>query len=179
MPRVTLPDGSVKDFDGPVSAFDVAMSIGERQAKAAVGARIDGELADLSTVIESDAEVALITPTTRDKEPDADALFLCRHSAAHVMAEAIQRVVPGAQLVYGPPLDNGFYYDIAFPEDRPLREGDFEAIEAEMDAIIKEDREFTRYEMPVTEGMHKLKGEGSKYKLDNAERAVEIGADAL
>ncbi|MEL6797584.1 MAG: TGS domain-containing protein, partial [Planctomycetota bacterium] len=169
----------MKDFDGPVSAFDVAMSIGERLAKAAVGAKIDGKLSDLSTVIESDAELALITPTTRDKEPDADALFLCRHSAAHVMAEAIQRVVPGAQLVYGPPLDNGFYYDIAFPEDRPLREGDFEAIEKEMDSIIKEDRAFTRYDMPVGEGMEKLKGEGSKYKIDNAERAVGVGADAL
>jgi threonyl-tRNA synthetase len=64
------------------------------------------------------------------------------------MAEAIQRVVPGAQLVYGPPLDTGFYYDIAFPEDRPLREGDFEAIEKEMAAIVKENRPFTRYEMP-------------------------------
>ncbi|MEO1716865.1 MAG: threonine--tRNA ligase [Planctomycetota bacterium] len=179
MPRVTLPDGSVKEFDGPVSAFDVAMSIGERLAKAAVGARIDGELADISAVIESDCELALITPTTRDKEHDPDALFLCRHSAAHVMAEAIQRVVPGAQLVYGPPLDNGFYYDIAFPEDRPLREGDFEAIEKEMDSIIKEDRAFTRYEMPVAEGMEKLKAEGSKYKVDNAERAVGVGADAL
>ncbi len=179
MPRVTLPDGSVKEFEGAVSAFDVAMSIGERLARAAVGAKIDGELSDLSTVIEQDCELALVTPTTRDKEPDADALFLCRHSAAHVMAEAIQRVVPGAQLVYGPPLDNGFYYDIAFPEDRPLREGDFEAIETEMDAIIKEDCTFTRYEMAIDEGMAKLQGEGSKYKLDNAERAVEVGADAL
>ncbi|MEO0630254.1 MAG: threonine--tRNA ligase, partial [Planctomycetota bacterium] len=126
-----------------------------------------------------DAEVALITPTTRDKEPDADALFLCRHSAAHVMAEAIQRVVPGAQLVYGPPLDNGFYYDIAFPEDRPLREGDFEAIERDMDSIIKEDRPFTRYEMPVHEGFEKLKREESKYKVDNAHRAAEAGSKTL
>jgi threonyl-tRNA synthetase len=113
-------------------------------------------------------------------EPDPDALYLCRHSAAHVMAEAIQRVVPGAQLVYGPPLETGFYYDIAFPEDRPLREGDFEAIEKEMDAILKEDRAFTRYEMPAgMEGMDKLEGEGSKYKLDNAQRAVDAGSDEL
>ncbi|MEM9166623.1 MAG: threonine--tRNA ligase [Planctomycetota bacterium] len=179
MPRVRLPDGSTKDFDNPVSAYDVAMTIGERLAKAAVGARINGELADLSTVITEDAELALITPTTREKQPDPDALSLCRHSAAHVMAEAIQRIVPGAQLVYGPPLDSGFYYDIAFPEDRPLREGDFEAIEKEMADIIKEDRPFTRYDMPVPEGMTKLKAEGSKYKLDNAERAVDVGADAL
>jgi threonyl-tRNA synthetase len=78
------------------------------------------------------------------------------------MAEAIQRVVPGAMLVYGPPLETGFYYDIAFPEDRPLREGDFEAIEKEMEAIIKEDRAFTRYEMPVDEGMKKLEARGEQ-----------------
>ena len=132
MPRVTLPDGSVKEFDGPVSAFDVAMTIGERLARAAVGAKINGELTDLSATIDSDCELSLITPKTRDGEPDPDALFLARHSAAHVMAEAIQRIVPGAKLVYGPPLESGFYYDIAFPEDRPLREGDFEAIEKEM-----------------------------------------------
>ncbi len=179
MPRVTLPDGSVKEFEGPVSAYDIAMSIGERLARAAVGAKIDGELVDLSTVIERDCGLSLVTPTTREKEPDADALFLCRHSAAHVMAEAIQRVVPGAQLVYGPPLESGFYYDIAFPEDRPLREGDFEAIEREMDAIIAEDRPFTRYELDLHEGFEKLRREQSKFKLDNAHRAAEAGSKSL
>lgn len=174
MVRVTLPDGSVKEFEGPVTALAVAESIGSRLAKAAVGAKIDGELTDLSTTIERDAQVAIVTEKTREGEPDPDALMLCRHSAAHVMAEAIQRIVPGAQLVYGPPLETGFYYDIAFPEDRPLREGDFEAIEKEMASIVKEDRRFTRYEMPINEGMTKLKGEGSKYKIDNAERAIEV-----
>jgi threonyl-tRNA synthetase len=173
MPRITLPDGSTKDFPQPVSALDVARSIGDRLAKAAVGAKINGELRDLAAVIESDATVAIVTEKTREGGHDPDALFLCRHSAAHVMAEAIQRIVPGAMLVYGPPLDNGFYYDIAFPEDRPLREGDFEAIEREMGAIIKEDRPFTRYEMPVEEGLAKLRREGSKFKLDNAERAID------
>ena len=174
MPRVTLPDGSVKEFEGPVTALQVAEAIGSRLAKAAVGAKIDGELTDLTATIDRDANVAIVTEKTREGEHDPDALFLVRHSAAHVMAEAIQRIVPGAQLVYGPPLDTGFYYDIAFPESRPLREGDFEAIEKEMASIIKEDRRFTRYEMPVSEGMTKLRGEGSKYKIDNAERAVEV-----
>ena len=179
MARITLPDGSVKEFDGAVSAYQVAESIGSRLAKAAVGARIDGELADLHAPIEGDCELAIITPTTREGDVEPDALYLLRHSAAHVMAEAIQRVVPGAMLVYGPPLDTGFYYDIAFPEDRPLREGDFEAIEKEMASIVKEDRAFTRYEMPVGEGMKKLEGEGSKYKIDNAKRAIEAGSEAL
>ncbi|MEO0513205.1 MAG: threonine--tRNA ligase [Planctomycetota bacterium] len=173
MARVTLPDGSVREYDGPVTALQVAESIGARLAKAAVGAKIDGELSDIGTLIERDCELALVTEKTRDGEPDADALRLVRHSAAHVMAEAIQRVIPGAQLVYGPPLESGFYYDIAFPYDQPLREGDFEAIEAQMASIVKEDRPFTRYELGTTEGMLKLRDEVSKYKVDNAERAIE------
>ncbi len=176
MPRITLPDGSVKEFDKPVSALEVAEAIGPRLAKASVGARINGELADINTVIEDDATLGIITEKPRDDAGRADLLYLMRHSAAHVMAEAIQRIVPGALLVYGPPVDTGFYYDIAFPEDRPLREGDFAAIEAEINKIIGEDRAFTRYEMSVDEGMAKLKAEGSKYKLDNAERAVFGGA---
>ena len=171
--KVRLPDGSVKEFQGSVTAFQVAESIGARLAMAAVGARIDGGLADLHAPIERNCELAIVTEKTRDGKADADALYLLRHSAAHVMAEAIQRIVPGAQLVYGPPLETGFYYDIRFPEDRPLREGDFEAIEAEMIKIVKEDRRFTRYELGVEEGLEKLKAEGSKYKVDNAERAIE------
>ncbi|MFT5423945.1 MAG: threonyl-tRNA synthetase [Phycisphaerales bacterium] len=174
MPRITLPDGSVKEFDGPVTAYAVAESIGERLAMAAVGCLVNGELSDLSTTLDNDCELAIVTPKTRDGEPDANALMLCRHSAAHIMAEAIQRVVPAAQLVYGPPLETGFYYDIKFEDDRPLRDGDFEAIETEIKAIIKEDRKFTRYEMSTTEGMTKLEGEGSKYKLDNAKRAIDV-----
>ena len=173
MPRITLPDGSVKEYGQPVSALQVARDIGPGLAKAAVGCTIDGELADLSAELDHDCELAIVTEKTRDGEPDANALYLLRHSCAHVMAEAIQRVVPGALLVYGPPLETGFYYDIAFPEDRPLREGDFEAIEAEMAKIIKEDRPFTRYELDPGEGLSKLRGEGSKYKIDNAERAIE------
>jgi len=179
MPRITLPDGSVKEFDTPVSAYDVAASIGERLAMSAVGAKINGELSDLATTLIEDCELAIVTEKTRDGELDPDALSMVRHSCAHVMAEAIQRIVPGAQLVYGPALESGFYYDIAFPEDRPLKEGDFEAIEKEMKAITKENRPFTRYEQPYDEGMGKLQSEGSKYKIDNAERAKEAGSTSL
>ncbi len=176
--HITLPDGSVNTFDHPVTARDVAASIGSRLAKAAVGAKIDGQLVDLATPIERDCKLAIVTEKTREGKADPDALYLLRHSAAHVMAEAIGRIVPGAQLVYGPPLEHGFYYDIAFPEDRPLREGDFDAIEAEMKRIIKEDRPFTRYELDASEGMAKLESEGSKYKIDNAKRALEASGDA-
>ncbi|MBO6514484.1 MAG: threonine--tRNA ligase [Phycisphaerales bacterium] len=179
MPAITLPDGTVKSFDDAVSAFDVAMSIGERLAKACVGCEIDGELRDLSTVIDHDCSLSLVTEKNRDKTDNPQALEMLRHSTAHVMAEAIQRVVPGAMLVYGPPLESGFYYDIKFPEDRPLKEGDFEAIEQEMGAIVKEDRAFTRYDMSISDGMEKLKAEGSKYKVDNGEAAVRAGSESL
>ena len=177
--RVTLPDGSVKEFPGPITALDVAKAIGPGLAKAAVGAKLDGALTDLSAPITRDCALAIVTPTKRDKTPDPDALFLLRHSAAHVMAEAIQRIRPGVQLVYGPPLDTGFYYDMAVPADKPLTSGDFEAIEAEMAKIIAENRAFTRCDAPLDEGLAKLRREGSKYKLDNAERAVAAGSSAL
>jgi threonyl-tRNA synthetase len=179
MPRITLPDGSTRDYDHPVTPGEVAADIGPGLAKAAVGARINGELSDLSAPITEDATLGIVTEKPRDEQGRADLLYLMRHSAAHVMAEAIQRIVPDAKLVYGPPVENGFYYDIAFPENRPLREGDFERIEAEMAKILKEDRAFTRYEMPVEEGLAKLREEGSKYKLDNAERAIEAGSKEL
>ncbi len=179
MPRITLPDGSVKEFATPVTGRQVAESIGARLAQSAVGCLVDGQLSDLATTLDRDCSLAIVTEKTREGEPDANALMLLRHSTAHVMAEAVQRVVPGAMLVYGPPLDTGFYYDIAFPEDRPLKEGDFEAIEAEMAKIVKEDRPFTRYELEYGEGIAKLNKEGSKYKIDNAHRAHEAGSLSL
>jgi len=182
MPTITLPDGSQKHFEKAVSAREVAASIGPKLAQAALGCKVDFgdgqgmQLRDLSTVLDRDCKLAIVTPTTRDKKLDPDALFLIRHSAAHVMAEAIQRIVPGAQLVYGPPLEDKFYYDIKFPDDRPLKEGDFAAIEAEMKKIVAEDRAFTRYEVKASEGLDRLKREGNKFKVDNAERAIAAGA---
>jgi len=179
MPRITLPDGTVKTYDEPVSARRVAEDIGSRLAKAAVGAKIDGQLADLDAPIDHDCALEIVTPTTRDGEPDPDALYLMRHSAAHVMAEAIQRIEPRAQLVYGPPVEQGFFYDIAFPEDRPLSTDDFERIEQEMAKIVEEDRPFRKYELDPEVGFQKLQRERSEYKLDNARRAMEAGAKKL
>jgi len=179
MPRITLPDGSVKSFDQPVTPADVAAGIGPRLARDAIGARINGMRHDLSAVLDHDAGLEIITTTEVDGEPDPDALWLIRHSCAHVMAEAIQRLVPGALLVYGPPLDNGFYYDIHVPPDRPLSTDDFDEIERLMAEIIAQDRTFTRYEMAVDAGLSKLRDEGSKYKIDNAEGAIEKGSDRL
>jgi threonyl-tRNA synthetase len=180
MMKITLPDGSEKQFDHPVSAHDVAASIGTGLAKAAIGAKVDGELADVHRKIERDAKLEIITEPRKNtpmSEQSADALYLLRHSCAHVMAEAIQRLWPAAQLAYGPPLENGFYYDIAL--DEPISSDDFTKIEAEMEKIVEEDRPFTRYDLDPTAGMQRLNDEGNKYKIDNAKRAIAGGADSL
>ena len=179
MPTITLPDGTTRSFDNDTSPFEIASDISEGLAKCAVGARIDGILSDLSTPITKDAEVKIVTARKGEKESDCDALELIRHSCAHVMAEAIQRIRPEAQLVYGPALDTGFYYDISFDGCEPLSTEEFEAIEKEMATIIAEDRPFTRYELDIDEGMKKLQDEGSKYKIDNAQRAIENGSETL
>ena len=179
MPRITLPDGSVREYDHPVTPREVAADIGPGLAKAALGARIDGDLADLTTPIARDARLAIVTPTARDKQPDPDALFLMRHSAAHVMAEAIERLFPGVEFAYGPPVEQGFYYDFRLPEGRTLSSEDFARIEEEMGRIVKADRPFTRIEKPADEGMQRLEAEGNKYKIDNARRALAGGSDEL
>jgi threonyl-tRNA synthetase len=178
--QVTLPDGSARQFDQPVTARKVAESIGSGLARAAVGAKIDGELVDLDRPIDHDAQVNIVTRPrkgTAINEQDSDALYLLRHSTAHVMAEAIQRLWPEAKLAYGPPLDTGFYYDIQL--DQPISSEDFPRIEAEMKKIVGEDRPFVRYELPIDQGMAKLREEDNKYKVDNAQRAVDGGAGSL
>jgi len=184
--KITLPDGSTKEFAPPVTAADVAASIGEGLAKAAIGAKVNGELYDLHRPLPGDCELAIITRPRTDKKgkskwpdgrPDPDALYLLRHSCAHVMAEAICRLWPDTQLAYGPPLDNGFYYDIKL--DTPISSDDFPKIEAEMKKIIEENRPFVRYELDADTGFPKLDAEGNKYKVDNAKRACAAGAKTL
>ncbi len=123
------------------------------------------ETVDLSTPLPGDCALNILTQS----DDDPHALHTLRHSAAHVMAEAICNLYPSAKLVYGPAIEDGFYYDIDL--DEPIRPEAFERIEEEMRRIIKEDRPFTRYEMPRDEAMHKLEAEGNRYKIDNAERA--------
>ena len=179
MPIITLPDGTTRSYESTTSPLQVAEDISAGLASVAIGARINGELSDLSTPIESDAELKIVTARKGEKETDPDALLLIRHSCAHVMAEAIQKIRPTTELVYGPPLENGFYYDISFANAEPLSSDDFEAIEIEMKSIIAEDRPFTRYELDANDGISKLEKEGNKYKLDNASRALETGSNTL
>jgi threonyl-tRNA synthetase len=171
MANITLPDGSIKQIPAGSTVLDLANTIGKRLAQAAVAAKVDGKVVDLSTRLTGDHKVSILT----DRDPEA--LLVLRHSTAHVMAEAIQRLWPQAKLAYGPPLENGFYYDIAL--DAPISTNDFGRIETEMQKIVQEDRPFTRYDLSLDEGKQRLQAEGNKYKIDNARRAVEAGAKSL
>lgn len=160
MARITLPDGSALELAEGATARQVAEKIGPGLAKAAVAARIDGKLVDLNTPITGNPRVQIIT--SKDKE----GVETMRHSCAHVMAEAICSLWPQAKLVYGPTVQDGFYYDIDL--DEPIRPDDFSRIEARMQEIVQADKPFTRREMSRQEALEKLKGD--KYKTDNIER---------
>lgn len=144
---------------------DVAVMIGPGLAKAAIAGKIDDQIVDLSRVIGRDCTLKILTLTS----DDADSLYVLRHSTAHVMAEAVCSMFPETRLVYGPPVENGFYYDIDL--DRPLTPEDFPEIERRMKDIVAADRPFTRYEMDRPAAMKKLNAEQNRYKVDNAERA--------
>jgi len=132
MVAITLPDGSVRNYDNPVSGAEIAASIGPGLAKAAMVVKVDGEMWDLDRTIEKDANVAIIT----DKQ-EADALEVLRHDAAHVLAMAVQELFPGTQITFGPATEEGFYYD--FHRDEPFSTEDFEAIEKRMADIVDRD----------------------------------------
>jgi threonyl-tRNA synthetase len=164
-----LPDGSTLDVADGATTADVAAAIGPGLARAAVAGRVtrngESQVIDLKRPLPGDCELKILTAS----DADADSLFVLRHSTAHVMAEAICKLFPETKLVYGPPLEDGFYYDIDL--GRSITPDDFTRIEAEMSRIIQEDRRFCRYEMPRSEAMAKLADEGNRYKIDNAERA--------
>ncbi|HZZ44412.1 MAG TPA: threonine--tRNA ligase [Tepidisphaeraceae bacterium] len=171
MAQVKLPDGSVREVADGTTVKQLAESIGRGLAKAAIAGKVNGKVVDLATPLNGEVTVSILT----DRDPEA--LLVLRHSTAHVMAEAIHRLWPQAQLAYGPALDTGFYYDISL--DAPISSNDFARIEAEMDKITKEDRPFTRYELSFDEGLKRLNAEGNKYKIDNAQRAQAGGAKSL
>jgi len=157
MAKVTLPDGSALGITDGTTAKQLAEQIGPGLAKAAVAAKINGQLVDLSTPINGDAAIRIITPE------DDEGLEIMRHSCAHIMAEAICTIWPDTKLVYGPTVEDGFYYDVDL--DEPIRPDDFERIEEKMREIIKADKPFIRKEKTRTEALTKLAGD--KYKTDN------------
>jgi threonyl-tRNA synthetase len=175
MPTITLPDGKTKSFDHPVTGLEVAASIGAGLAKAALAITVDGVTRDLAATIDRDARVSIITAPKPGQPASREALELLRHSAAHVMAEAIQDVLgKDILLAYGPPTDTGFFYDMFVPEGKKISSDHFPAINQRIAQIAAENRPFTRYELPADQGLAKLRAESNKYKIDNAERALGL-----
>ncbi len=158
MPAITLPDGSVRSFDGPVTGTQVAAAIGPGLAKAALAMQVDGATQDLARTIESDAAVRFIT------RKDPEALELIRHDTAHVLAEAVQELFPGTQVTIGPSIENGFYYD--FSRNEPFTPEDFGAIEAKMREIIARNAGFERIVTSRHEAIALFQDKGEKYKVE-------------
>jgi threonyl-tRNA synthetase len=166
--NITLPDGSVRAFDKPVSGLELATDIGPGLAKAALALRIDGEMRDLKTVLSEDVAVEIVTV----KEEGNDVLELIRHDAAHVMAEAVKELYPETQVTIGPAIEDGFYYD--FARDKPFTPEDLEKIEKRMHDIVDRDESIDREDWDRDEAVKFFEDQGEKYK---AEIIASIPAD--
>ena len=158
MPAITLPDGTVRRFDGPVTGTAVAEAIGPGLARAALAMKLDGRLVDLATEIDRDAAVVFVT------RRDPEALELIRHDSAHVLAEAVQALYPGTQVTIGPPIENGFYYD--FARNTPFTPEDFPAIEARMREIVARGAPFRRQVVDRDEAIRFFEAKGESYKAE-------------
>jgi len=166
MPVVTLPDGSRREFDHPVTLLQVAESIGPGLAKAALAGRVDGRLVDLSHRIETDAQVALVTAR------DPEGVEVIRHSTAHLLAQAVKALYPQAQVTIGPVVQDGFYYDFSF--ERPFTPEDLEAIEAKMQELAAQALPVERKTMPREDAIVYFQSMGEAYKAEIIE-AIPAG----
>ena len=158
MPVITLPDGSQRSFDGPVSVADIAAAIGPGLSRAAVAGKVDGQLVDTDWQIAQDAEVAIVT------NKDAEGLEVIRHSTAHLMAQAVKSLFPEAQVTIGPVIEDGFYYDFAF--ERPFTPEDLERIEAKMQELAKADLQVSRQVMKRPDAVKFFRDQGEDYKAE-------------
>ena len=158
MPTITLPDGSQRSYDHPVSLAEIASDIGPGLAKAAVAGKIDGKLVDLSRTVENDAEIAIVTAK------DQEGVEIIRHSTAHLMAQAVKQLYPEAQVTIGPVIDQGFYYDFAF--DRPFNDEDLEKIETRMRELAAEGDELERRVIERDDAVRFFKDLGEDYKVE-------------
>ena len=163
MVAITLPDGSVRNFDGPVTGAALAAGIGPGLAKAALAVKVNGELRDLSRTIETDAGVEIVT---RDHE---DALELLRHDAAHVFAEAVQELYPGTQITFGPAIEDGFYYDFDRPE--AFQDKDLRRIKKEMED------DFKKKKVVEEEKQSELRQRGLEERKKNDEYSEWLAVD--
>src|SRR5450830_985059 len=158
MLSVRLPDGSARQFEGPVTVAQVAASIGTGLAKAALAGKVDGKVVDTSFLIDHDAELAIIT----DKDPEG--LDVIRHSTAHLLAYAVKSLYPDAQVTIGPVIENGFYYDFSYK--RPFTPDDLAAIEKKMSELAAKDEPVVRRVLPRDEAVAYFKGIGEHYKAE-------------
>ena len=164
--QVVLPDESKLELPDGATGLDAARAIGERLARDAVLVRTDGRVQDLRLPLEDGQRLQILT--TRDKD-DPDALAVLRHSAAHLLAEAVRRLYPGVKIAIGPPIETGFYYDFEFPE--PISEADLPRIEEEINRELKEGRAWSRHEVSAEEAKRRFADEGETYKVELVDTA--------
>jgi threonyl-tRNA synthetase len=158
MPAITLPDGSKRQFDHPLTVAEVAASIGPGLAKAALAGKVDGKVVDTSFTIDRDVALSIVT------EKDPDGLEVIRHSTAHLLAQAVKQLFPEAQVTIGPVIEDGFYYDFAFK--RPFTTEDLATIEKRMQELADQDQKVTRSEMPRDAAVKFFRDMGEKYKAE-------------
>ena len=157
MPTITLPDGSQRLFDHPVTVTEVAQSIGAGLAKATLAGKVDGRLVDACDVIDHDASLQIITPK------DEEGLEIIRHSCAHLVGHAVKQLFPTAKMVIGPVINEGFYYDISY--ERPFTLDDLAAIETRMRELIDKDYDVIKRMTPREQVIETFKARGEDYKL--------------
>ena len=163
--KVTLKDGSVKEYAQAMSVIDIAKDLSEGLARAACAGEVDGEVVDLRTVVDHDAAVNILTAK------DEKGLAALRHTTSHVMAQAVKRLYPNTKLAIGPSIADGFYYDMEF--ETPLTSDDFEKIEAEMKKIVKEDLKIERFTLPREKAIEFMKEKEEPYKVELIEDLPE------
>src|SRR5438876_7297605 len=168
--KVVLPDNSELELPNGATGRDAAAAIGPKLAEQAVLVRSDGHVQDLRQPLQDGQKIQILT--VRDKD-DADALYVLRHSSAHLLAEAVRRLYPGVKIAIGPPIENGFYYDFDFPE--PIAEADLGRIEDEVRRELKEGRVWTREEVTAEEAKARFAGESYKQELvDTADGPISL-----
>ena len=155
--KITLKDGSVKEYDSAKSVYEIAADISEGLARAACAGEVDGKTVDLRTVLSEDCSLNILTAN------DPEGLRVVRHTCSHVLAEAVKRVFPQAKLAIGPAIDNGYYYDF---EHEPFSREDLDKIEAEMKKIIKEGHKLERYTLSRPEAIKFMEEAGEPYKVE-------------
>lgn len=158
MIRITLPDGACREYDQPLSVFEVAASIGSGLAKAAVAGRVDGQLVDCDYLLDTDSRLSIVTAT------DADGLEVLRHSCAHLLAMAVKQLYPSAQVTIGPVIEDGFFYDFAY--ERPFTPEDLELIEARMHSLAATNHTLRRRELSREQALQHFADQGEHYKVE-------------